>query len=484
MGFGFWWAWVYLALLSPALSPALAPPPPTGAEPTLDYLGLSFYSILSGVAFFAVAMAIARVRPHFLDSRAVSSAFAAITTLSTFAIALSGHAGAGGEGVFVAGSIASGIGISALYLLWGSYYSRLQPASVSSATLVSFLCALLIARLSMDHGTLTVLITALLPLLSVAVFHLGQGGGASPASPEGTCPARRAPALPERDPLASAARSRKNPLSWKVIGLIVVFCFMFGLFRSILSPTGAEVSTESAVLVLGSSAFLGCVLLLVTAFFSHSLGWEFAIYLSLPLIAAAALVPSLFDSQNHLFVWAFIVAAVRCSDLIMWNIFANGARQSSRPAIFIFAYGKMVSQISVLLGMGVGGTLLVRGEVDSLLLPAALLLGTVLVVFATLASTEHAFEKGKAAALQHAEAGGESADPLEQLAADSALSARETEIFLLLARGRTIPYIAERLGIADSTVTTHARSIYKKTGVHTRQELIDYADRTEGQKRP
>ena len=53
------------------------------------------------------------------------------------------------------------------------------------------------------------------------------------------------------------------------------------------------------------------------------------------------------------------------------------------------------------------------------------------------------------------------------------LTAREREIGLLLAYGRTQPWIAERLSISENTVGTHVRHIYQKLDIHTRQELFD-----------
>lgn len=56
------------------------------------------------------------------------------------------------------------------------------------------------------------------------------------------------------------------------------------------------------------------------------------------------------------------------------------------------------------------------------------------------------------------------------------LTAREAEILLLLARGRTAVTIAETLVIAPSTAKAHLRNIYAKLGVHTQQELIDLVE--------
>lgn len=66
----------------------------------------------------------------------------------------------------------------------------------------------------------------------------------------------------------------------------------------------------------------------------------------------------------------------------------------------------------------------------------------------------------------------EAADTITRLAAEAQLTAREHEVFGLLAEGRSAPFIAEYLSIERSTAKTHVARIYAKLGVHTRQELI------------
>lgn len=58
------------------------------------------------------------------------------------------------------------------------------------------------------------------------------------------------------------------------------------------------------------------------------------------------------------------------------------------------------------------------------------------------------------------------------LANTGGLSPRETEVFMLLAQGRSRPYICNELFISDGTVKTHISHIYKKFDVHTREEML------------
>ena len=95
---------------------------------------------------------------------------------------------------------------------------------------------------------------------------------------------------------------------------------------------------------------------------------------------------------------------------------------------------------------------------------------------------------GEEAAAQLAEEA-EPAEDLQQKSDDTAfetacaavaekhrLTARETEVFELLARGRTSPVIQEKLVLSHNTVKTHVRHIYAKLDVHSQQELISMVE--------
>ena len=53
------------------------------------------------------------------------------------------------------------------------------------------------------------------------------------------------------------------------------------------------------------------------------------------------------------------------------------------------------------------------------------------------------------------------------------LSDRETEVMELVARGDTVARIAEKLSVSENTVRTHAKRVYAKLGIHSKQELSD-----------
>lgn len=56
------------------------------------------------------------------------------------------------------------------------------------------------------------------------------------------------------------------------------------------------------------------------------------------------------------------------------------------------------------------------------------------------------------------------------------LTAKEREIIILYASGRSAPFIAEELALSVNTVKTHVANAYCKMGIHSRQELISLID--------
>lgn len=59
------------------------------------------------------------------------------------------------------------------------------------------------------------------------------------------------------------------------------------------------------------------------------------------------------------------------------------------------------------------------------------------------------------------------------------LSPRETEVLHILLRGRDVKYIMDKFCISQSTAKTHVYNIYRKLGIHSRQELLDLVEEIE-----
>ena len=65
---------------------------------------------------------------------------------------------------------------------------------------------------------------------------------------------------------------------------------------------------------------------------------------------------------------------------------------------------------------------------------------------------------------------------IARLGSQFLLSEREVEVLTLYAQGYTQKRVAETLYISQGTAHTHIKRIYTKTGLHSRQDILDYLE--------
>lgn len=198
--------------------------------------------------------------------------------------------------------------------------------------------------------------------------------------------------------------------------------------------------------------------------------------------------------------------------IVAWTLMAELAllaqARGTAPAALVYAAGCLAGHI----GEGVAGVISVFGLVDQgplTIVVVALLVGAAAFLFTgemgrypDISDARNADEAPCApdasgavratgapvphtASQQAAPTAPDDGDPapaagldarINELAAAYLLSARETEVFRLWATGHTLKYIQERLYLSPSTVKTHVRHIYDKTGKHSRAEIVELLD--------
>lgn len=102
------------------------------------------------------------------------------------------------------------------------------------------------------------------------------------------------------------------------------------------------------------------------------------------------------------------------------------------------------------------------------------------------AGGDAAGDAGKEAAPEGGPAGAGAPDTAavrREMARDYGLSERETEVFLLLAQGRTRKFICDELFISAGTASSYTSRVYEKLGVHSKQDLLTLVLECEGAQR-
>jgi DNA-binding CsgD family transcriptional regulator len=265
---------------------------------------------------------------------------------------------------------------------------------------------------------------------------------------------------------------------------------MFGVIAVMLRFINA--SPADTALILGGCLILsGLFMLLAYRYFPSRVGDMVKRTLSLTMVLAAAPFPFLGRmGQIACICFLFVVGVVNLILII------DAVLETSR-----------FNQISPFWIVGFEGTIFFLGVVFVLIVASALLFwfqqGLIfsVAVFAALScalqisvnnqtyplfpktsgsipdskTTEEPFE-----ATDSNETVGGSAlwrERVDVIADQYRLSLRQKEIMELLLKGRNLNYITEYFCISRATAKTHTYNLYRKLGIHSRQELLDLVER-------
>lgn len=166
------------------------------------------------------------------------------------------------------------------------------------------------------------------------------------------------------------------------------------------------------------------------------------------------------------FAWTFYI-------VFTWGLWGSMVRSVDLPALCIFAFGSVCLSVCTL-----GSQLLCDALVR--VLPGSFGISAGACVAAVLVSTFLLNEQKVREVTKGVEAPLDLSDDascrrrVEQASRDAALTQREREIAQRVLQGWDNPAIAQELSISSATLYTHLRNIYKKTGTHSRQELVDW----------
>lgn len=246
-------------------------------------------------------------------------------------------------------------------------------------------------------------------------------------------------------------------LLFSILGIIAV------LYRSDFNRLGFDRPILCLAFVLG---LLACLLYLTVCFFSGS-SREFCFQLTCTVRRLIVVV--------FFLVLVMIMVALRLRPGVVCGAFFVAPFAASRLVMGALFLGIREGFLEPTVDMRLGALFLLG--IVLLLLLGALALASQLSLLGKAESSARALKEAEVsnsaavASRLSAEVARESV--LDELARHFSLSTRESEIFGLLSLGYSNARISSQLFIAPNTVGTHVRSIYKKMGIHNKQEAID-----------
>ena len=371
--------------------------------------------------------------------------------------------------LFVSGALLTGVGTAFIAVRAGQIYAATRPVVAVTNTALSELASGLVFFFVV--GTvpqIALLVAALLPLVAALMTLFESDADATRGLVR-----RRAADI-------DAATRRASVFAFARF-LVVVFLltFMANLSKGAFALQDAEASLASGAIGVSLVILVSFVLAVVVVFSSDAGN-----------MAAAA-----------------VIVLVYCLfSLFMWCLLTYLARSDYWSSIQVFGYGRSVFALGSLAGLVVGQGYPLAEMDGSESFIVGLVLAFLLVAASMLIFRESDVRKITSAGWLAVEAvapkssvsdgldvvrdavvADDSRDMFSEeviaemgsgvdadgFAADHNLTAREREVFELMLRGRDAKSIGEALVISDNTAKAHIRSIYAKTGVHTRQEFID-----------
>lgn len=453
-------------------------------------------AVLTPLTCLAIALA-GRTRT-LVDRRWITVAAPLLCSLGTVAV-LGAESTVGTTRllcVIVAG-IGTGCGPALLVLLWTALFSKLDMGIIETVVPASFvatlLCTLVIPALA---PAVSMPLLVALPLLSGLLFalsrHSFQEGHIAPAEKES------AEAV---GPVSLHAFARMLVL---VVIVYILACLSAAVVAVPLSPTDEAFTTMAGMLfaiALSISIVLFARRVNITALYR---------WITVPFVVAMVAAPLPFVEAAALSRVLMNVVFTGIEIIIVLYV-VKLAQVTQRPAAFFIGWGEWAGYFGVLLGYVLLEPFAVQLATSDeslfacLVILGAFCLASLLVpqderaLTATRAQTAVAETAGRNALLDDSVADGRAAIANSEsapapvafsygaemdailahrtaVAQRFGLSARETEIFLLLAQGRSRPYIRDSLYLSKNTVATHIRHIYEKLSVHSQQELIDLVE--------
>lgn len=446
LGFGYYQAWIYIAVLSTVLFPQ-----PEffveNAQLTRQLFSLSIAVCLVCLVFISYKLDLLNKRHYLLFIAATLSA------IGTVLIAVPFESPSIKLACTIIGILTTGFGNSFLIIGWGMKWSKIDVDRMCMHLLVSNVFAGCLYLIIVSLPTVVAIaVTALLPVLSVLTLQRS---------------------VDEPDRISKPKDSHSKQLLYKAIAAIAIIPLVFGVARALSTPPDySTFSSLQSEILTGMTILSALVAILV--FLAPKGKMVTRLYrFVIPLMAIGFLALPFLPNSLLWMGFAAIMCGFYSFEGLVWLLQPEYILRTKASVINVFGWGRVLFHLFGFIGVTIGFFLIDLGWWnDSRSIMMCIGIVIILIATATYIFTEHDLylfirpSETKSKSMHEMEI-------LDEIGTQYGLSKREQEILSFLAKGRSAPFIADELYLAKGTVKVHTRHIYEKLDVHDKQELLN-----------
>lgn len=350
----------------------------------------------------------------------------------------------------------SGIVIAWLYLTWGQFYANLSSkqafACICGTLILSSIIKIFYDLLTHDAaGTLALLA---LPFISLVFWRVAIAEYKEPDSLE-----------------TVFSRNNIGVLKGTCLGVSII-ALGSGIFMSLTAgvfdlPIGFRIAAQIATIVIAVCATL-------LAYRALEIVNPFIMWFAIVLVIATGLAVGIFANVPLGGLSSSLFTAAQMMVIAFWYVaLADISHRSDMPSDLVFGLGWGIFY-ALPMGLGILLPHVIPTQLNTQSF-AVIVIWMLLVALVFL--RQHQAPQLRLFADFDPHVSSTPSDDLKRrvyaLGKRHGLSARESEIIMLYARGRTRAVISDQLCISENTVRDHIKSAYKKINIHEKQELIE-----------
>lgn len=398
------------------------------------------------------------------------------------------------------GALLCGVGYGYYWGSWADVLGRIHPSTTTISIPISFLLtAILFVAITLVvsfTGISGFLLIFPLPILSLVCLERCRKDGSLAGLAASSGSKRYIDAITSLVPL--------------IIASLVLSCLFGFMWETAVLST--QTATEAHELPLVANIVAALILIGAILIARRKVDLTIVYQVLIPISILLFIAMPFFWQEQPVVLNAVISAIYGVFDVVIWYMVASVSYDFAVSGFVVGGIVRGVSILSRLIGIGIGFLIMLEPDIANGVM-VGMCIGAVYVLAMLLYFLyRNASRKAKIDASDPVETLGSASEPTRSdgedgeiaqggdgasldtvilpeggqvdedgkfrlMAQDYGLTRREAEVLPYLVRGRSAKVIADALFVSEPTIRTHTRHILEKTCLHSKQELIDLADR-------